>query len=140
MSDRTIKNKNTQFVSSLLTTKGDLLTRDSSAVKRLPVGTDGHVLTADSTDPNGVKWAPSAGGGGGTWQPPEIFSVNAGIVSSNQVTISSVPIANSELVYLNGQYCTPGVSEDYTIAGTVVTFNPGISLVVGDKIVVKFQL
>ena len=46
-----------------MTTKGDIIARSSSAASRLAVGTDGHVLTADSTQTLGVKWA-SAGGGG----------------------------------------------------------------------------
>jgi len=47
---------------SLLTTKGDLLTRTSSAVARQGVGSDGQLLTADSAQPNGIKWAtPTAG-------------------------------------------------------------------------------
>jgi hypothetical protein len=52
---------------SPLTTKGDIYTRGSSAEARLAVGEDGQVLTADSTEPNGVKWAdaPTGGGGGG---------------------------------------------------------------------------
>lgn len=48
---------------SPLTTKGDVWgysTRDA----RIPVGADGNVLTADSTQALGVKWAP--GGGTGT--------------------------------------------------------------------------
>jgi hypothetical protein len=45
-----------------LTTKGDIYVYGSSAT-RLPVGTDGFVLTADSTQATGLKWA--AGGGGG---------------------------------------------------------------------------
>ena len=43
--------------SGLVTTKGDLIVRDSSAPARLSVGTDGHILTADSAQTLGVKWA-----------------------------------------------------------------------------------
>ena len=39
-----------------LTTKGDLLSRTSSAVTRVAVGTNGQVLTADSTASAGVSW------------------------------------------------------------------------------------
>ena len=39
------------------TSKGDLITRTSTAVVRQPIGTDGQVLTADSTQADGMKWA-----------------------------------------------------------------------------------
>jgi len=45
-----------------LTTKGDLLVNDGTSNVRLPVGTNTHVLTADSTQASGVKWAAAAGG------------------------------------------------------------------------------
>ncbi len=45
-----------------LTTKGDLFTF-STVDARLAVGTNGHVLTADSTQSTGIKWAAAAGGG-----------------------------------------------------------------------------
>lgn len=45
-----------------LTTKGDLLTRTSSALVRLAVGTNGYVLTADSAQAEGIKWAAASGG------------------------------------------------------------------------------
>lgn len=43
-----------------LTTKGDLLAF-STLSARLPVGTNGQVLTADSAQPTGIKWAAEAG-------------------------------------------------------------------------------
>jgi len=63
-----------------VTTKGDLQTYDTAAA-RLPVGTDGQVLTADSAEATGLKWVAAAGGGGaavdirvftasGTWTKP----------------------------------------------------------------------
>jgi hypothetical protein len=45
-----------------LTTKGDLFGFDT-ADARIPIGTNGHVLTADSTQSLGLKWAAPAGGG-----------------------------------------------------------------------------
>lgn len=56
------------------TTKGDMIVRDSTEDVRLPVGTDGQVLTADSAESAGVKWATASGSGttvvGGRFAPP----------------------------------------------------------------------
>jgi hypothetical protein len=48
---------------SPLTTKGDLYVRNSTSGTRLPVGTDGQVLTVDSAVADGVKWADASSGG-----------------------------------------------------------------------------
>lgn len=63
-----------------LTTKGDIL--GFSTVKaRVPVGTDGQVLTADSAQPLGIKWATPGGGGSPTHS---IQSMSAGgIINSS---------------------------------------------------------
>jgi hypothetical protein len=45
-----------------LTTKGDVLTRSSSALSRLGVGSNGTVLTADSAEATGLKWATPVSG------------------------------------------------------------------------------
>lgn len=47
---------------SPLTTKGDLYGYDT-ADARVPVGSNGQVLTADSTDAQGVSWQTPTGGG-----------------------------------------------------------------------------
>ena len=47
-------------MASTMTTKGDLLVTTGSAFNRLAVGTNGYVLTADSTATNGVAWATAA--------------------------------------------------------------------------------
>lgn len=47
------------------TTKGDIIVSDGTNNVRQSVGTNGYVLTADSAQTNGIKWAAASGGGGG---------------------------------------------------------------------------
>ena len=51
------------------TTKGDIIVHNGTDNVRLAVGaTNGHVLTVDSAQATGVKWAAAGGGGsGGNW-------------------------------------------------------------------------
>ena len=71
-----------------LTTKGDILGYDSAA-DRIPVGTDGQVLTADSGQSLGVKWdTPSSSSGGviGTAKFTTSAGVIGGLVTQGQVS------------------------------------------------------
>lgn len=44
---------------STLTTKGDIFVRNSTDIVRLPIGNDGYVLKANSSNPNGLEWGSS---------------------------------------------------------------------------------
>lgn len=46
------------------TTRGDLPVYDGATINRLGVGSDTQVLTADSTQTTGIKWAAAPSGGG----------------------------------------------------------------------------
>lgn len=74
---------------SILTTKGDILGRSSTAAARLGVGTDGQVLTADSTQTLGIKWATGGGGGGAVAQ------LSQTILGASNPTLSASSLSGS---------------------------------------------
>ena len=80
---------------STVTTKGDILAATAaSTVTRLGVGTNGQVLTADSTQATGIKWATASGGGGnlnykGAWAGSTAYSTNDVVTFANNSYVAT---------------------------------------------------
>lgn len=81
-----------------VTTKGDLFTF-STIPTRLGVGANNTVLTADSAEATGLKWAAAA-------TPTQSFTLlNAGgtaLTGSSTITVSGISNRNQILVYVDG--------------------------------------
>jgi len=89
--------------------KGDLLagTADNT-IGRLAVGTNGQVLTADSTASTGIKWATPAGGGGKILQVVNVpystyVTTTSSTYSATGLTASITPTSSTSkiLVFVN---------------------------------------
>lgn len=92
-----------------LTTKGDLY-GFSTVPARLPVGTNGQVLTADSTASTGLAWATSSSGG--------MTLLSTTSISGTSVTVSSIPSGYQDL-----RIVISGVTNDTNNATLQMQFN-----------------
>jgi len=102
--------------SAPLTTKGDVYGYDT-APARIPIGTNGQVLTADSTQALGLKWAAAAS------SSPSFDLINSGgtsLTGATSITISGISAKNSLLVFIDGG--SAGASSVFTM-----TFNSDTS-------------
>ena len=86
-----------------LTTKGDLVARNATATTRLPVGTNGQVLTADSAAATGVKWANPVGG----YTDP--LTTKGDLVARNASTTTRLPVGTNAYVLTADSAAAEGV-------------------------------
>jgi hypothetical protein len=104
---------------SPLTTKGDLYTY-STADARLGVGTNGQVLTADSAEATGLKWAAAAGG-----SSLPTFSAGASTGTAYAATTFTKILFDTEDWDTNSNFAssrfTPTVSGYYQLEAAFVT-------------------
>ena len=124
-----------------LTARGDLLTiNGSGAFVRLPAGTNGYVLSANSSQPLGLQWIVGGGGGGGG---PNFADkeVPTGLINgSNTVfTLANTPASGSEQVIVNGLMLYPGSGNDYMIVTNTITFLTGAIPQTGDRLFVNYR-
>jgi archaellin len=122
--------------SGFLSAKGDLVTHTGSAHVAQAVGADGSVLTADSAQTNGIKWAvPLAATNFVTGETPSgtVDGVNA------TFTLANTPTAGTVKIWVNGVRMNVGAGNDYTISGTTITFLTGAIPVTGDLILTDYM-
>jgi len=102
--------------------KGDLLSASANDTPLiLPVGLNGTVLTADTTQPTGLKWVSP-----GIYNLDDISGSFDGATLTFNLAILGVPYAPNPLsnisVFLGGIAQTPGALYAYTITGSSITF------------------
>lgn len=95
-------------IASVMTTKGDLIGTDGSSINRLGIGTNTHVLQADSASTNGFKWGQVA---------------TAGIADG---AITSAKIADGTIVV--GDIADGAVTSAKILDGTIVLADLAASL------------
>jgi hypothetical protein len=98
---------------TITTTKGDLISATAASTPtRLGVGANNTVLTADSAEATGLKWAtPSSGG---------MTVIASGSLSSAPVTISSIPqtYVDLQLVISNATWNTASAQFSFRYNGS----------------------
>lgn len=114
---------------SILDAKGDLISATAADTPaRLAVGTNGQVLTADSTAATGLKWAtPSSGG-------MTLIATGTGTGSSATISFTSIPSTYKHLMLVfeevrtasggasvNVKFNSSSANYDYRFAGTDTT-------------------
>lgn len=75
-------------VTSLLTTKGDILTHNGTTLARVAVGTNGQAITANSGQISGVSWSAAPSGGSNYYVPIAYTTITA---NTSTVSIENIP-------------------------------------------------
>ena len=102
-------------------TKGDLIAFDGTDNVRLPVGADGLVLQADSTQTTGLKWA-AAGSSGATITNDTATSTNVypTFAAATSGTLSTIYTSNAKLLY---KPSTGELTSSHLVAGNGIFVN-----------------
>lgn len=89
----------TNKLANPLTAKGDILTRDASAPKPLPVGANGQILTADSAQATGIKWATVNTASLGAVPTSRQIIAGAGMTGGGDLSADRTLTANVQTVF-----------------------------------------
>jgi hypothetical protein len=77
----------------------------------------------------------TGGGSGGFSFYKDRTILGAGFFTTRDITLPQAPVTDSERVYVNGLLLD---DSNYTIAGSVISFDNGLNLEVGDEIDIRF--
>lgn len=103
------------------TTKGDLIVSDGTDNVRLPVGTNNFVLTADSTQATGVKWALATGSGATiTNDTSTSTNVYPTFAAATSGALSTIYTSNAKYLY---KPSTGELTSEHFIAGNGIFVN-----------------
>jgi hypothetical protein len=112
------------------TTKGDLIAHNGTDNIRLPVGaTNGHVLTVDSAEASGIKWA--AASSGKLAQAVTASSVTSGSTTANIPFDDTIPQNTEGLEILTLAITPTNASSTLQITATVTVSGGGLVSVAG---------
>lgn len=144
--------------SNPLTTKGDLFTYTTAAA-RLPVGTNGQVLTADSAQPTGLRWNTVTGTGtvtsvamtvplGLTVSGSPITAAGTfgmawaggyqGFLTADKTKLDSITVSN--LVLLNASNTFTGITQTVNTSSNSPVGYSAINLNTGSSAVAQFAM
>lgn len=123
---------------SPLTTKGDLYTYGATDA-RLPVGIDGQVLVADSSQTTGIKWHTASGTGdmlAATYDPANVAEQLLGLTASQSPTnkdlsdsSNTFPIFNQDTTGSAAKLTTPRSINGVDFDGSAAINTPGVQWV-----------
>jgi hypothetical protein len=101
--------------------KGDLIVYDGTDNVRLPVGTDTYVLTADSAQANGVKWAlPTGSGATITNDTSTSTNVYPTFAAATSGSLSTIYTSNAKYLY---KPSTGELTSEHFVAGNGIFVN-----------------
>ena len=98
-----LTNANAAIAKAIVDAKGDLISATAADTPaRLAVGADGTVLTADSAETTGIKWATSASGG------MTLINTGGTTLSGASTTVTTIPSTYNQLYIVLDDFYAAG--------------------------------